>query len=301
MVTPAGANVTLGEADEGPNDPLLLALVRAARAGAQAILAERDGLPESLTTKADGSPVTRADHAAEAAILAVLDRECPGLPIVSEEGGGEPSGALARLDLARLDPASPFLLVDPLDGTRDFIEGHDEFTVNVALIEDARPRAGCVVAPALDHLWCARDDAAWTCRAGSWRRLDARREAGPLRVAVSRSHCDAATRAFLHRLRPCRTLTFGSSLKLCRVADGWADLYPRFGGTMQWDIAAGDAVLRAVGGRVTDLRGEPIRYGHDPLGGWRNPPFLARRGAVPGADPKELLEAARRAAGDTAD
>jgi 3'(2'), 5'-bisphosphate nucleotidase len=215
--------------------------------------------------KADASPVTEADEAADAIILAGLSRLLPGVPVVSEESAPQLKGAAAP-DL--------FLLVDPLDGTREFIAGRDEFTVNIALVRAGRPVLGIVGAPALDLIWRGAVDAP-----GSAERLhlpcgapaQEARERLPLRTAphgdgawralVSRSHADPATEQWLARFAAVERMDCGSSIKFCRIAERAADVYPRLGRTSEWDIAAGDAVLTAAGGVVLTPQGEALRYG----------------------------------------
>lgn len=224
------------------------------------------------TEKADGSPLTAADLAAHEAILAVLGRDCPGLPVVSEEDAGEavPEGAA-------------FILVDPLDGTREFLSRNGEFTVNIALIEAGRATAGIVLAPALGRAWrgVLGDGAeAHSADAAGWRPVSARSPTADGLVAVaSRSHRDAETKAFLAARGVAGLAAVGSSLKFCLVAEGQADVYPRFGPTMEWDTAAGQAVLEAAGGIVVAPDGSPFRYGKP---AWRNGPFIAW-GAAPAA------------------
>lgn len=218
--------------------------------------------------KADASPVTDADEAAEAIILAGLRDLTPDIPVVAEESmaRGEAPGNLGSL----------FWLVDPLDGTREFVSRNGEFTVNLGLIEHGQPVLGIVQAPVLSELYLG------IVGQGAWRW---RQHAGPEAIGVrccpedghdvlaSRSHRDEATEQYLANVK-CRSLIgAGSSLKFCRLAEGAADLYPRFGPTAEWDTAAGQAVLVAAGGSVTDLDGHPLTYGKP---GFRNPAFIAR-------------------------
>lgn len=211
------------------------------------------------STKQDGSPVTVADTAAEAVILEGLRRIAPGVPIVAEE-----EVAAGRVP----EIGRRFFLVDPLDGTKEFISRNGEFTVNIALVEDGVPVVGVVYAPALGDICvgsagegarAARVAADGTC---AWGDIGVRAvpEAG-LDVVASRSHLTAETKAFIERFVVRDMVSAGSSLKFCRVATGSADLYPRLARTMEWDTAAGDAVLRAAGGRVTTVDGAPLRYG----------------------------------------
>ena len=223
--------------------------------------------------KADASPVTVADEAAEKIILEDLAEIAPGIPVVAEEsvaGGKVP------------DVAERFFLVDPLDGTKEFISHRDEFTVNIALVENGEPVLGVVLAPARRELFWG------DVRAGRAGHMDAEPDGTmplmgtPLRarmappqglVAVaSRSHRSPETDAFLANYPVSEFRSIGSSLKFCLLAAGQADLYPRLGPTMEWDTAAGQAVLVAAGGRVTTLEGEPFRYGKP---GFRNGHFVA--------------------------
>ncbi len=213
-----------------------------------------------VQSKADGSPVTLADVRAEAVIRGHLESFAPSIPIVAEEAvsaGGSLSGA------------AEFFLVDPLDGTREFIARNGEFTINVALISAGAPIAGAVYAPALERLWFA-GDAAFVCPApvGSdlpapshWRRLRTRAAPQALVALASRSHGDPETETFLSRLPIAERKSAGSSLKFCLIAEGEADVYPRFAPTMEWDTAAGDAILRAAGGIVLRADGQPLDYG----------------------------------------
>ena len=167
---------------------------------------------------------------------------------------------------AKAQVAERFLLVDPLDGTREFLAGNGEFTINVALIERGAPIAGAVYAPAIGRLWVG-GETAFTCEAppgaelpgeGSRRRIRTRRAPTSLVAFASRSHLDAESDSFLKRLPIGETRFAGSSLKFCLIAEGLGDVYPRFAPTMEWDTAAGDAVLRAAGGGVLDPSGRPL-------------------------------------------
>jgi 3'(2'), 5'-bisphosphate nucleotidase len=212
--------------------------------------------------KPDHSPVTDADETAERIILEGLARLAPEIPVVAEE-----SAAAGRLP-ANL--GTRFWLVDPLDGTREFLARNGEFTVNIALIEHGAPTLGVVYAPAIDALYWSDGSAAY--RANT--RIGVRRPAPDgLVVLASRSHRTAETDAFIATLRVKRFVEAGSSLKFCLLAAGEGDIYPRHGPTMEWDTAAGDAVLRAAGGTVTTLDGVPLRYGKP---GFRNPAFVAK-------------------------
>ena len=211
--------------------------------------------------KGDNSPVCEADERAERLLLERLTRALPDLPIIAEESA-------ARGETPKQE--GHFLLVDPLDGTREFLARRPEFTINIGLIENGEPRAGAVYAPALSEIWFAGAKA-FSAKAlpgtplpplEGRRRLQTRkRPADGLTALVSRSHLDPQTEAFLARLNIKERTDAGSSLKFCRVAEGSADIYPRFGPTMEWDTAAGDAVLRAAGGAVLTPEGAPLRYG----------------------------------------
>lgn len=221
--------------------------------------------------KADESPVTEADERAERVILEGLGRLSAGIPVVSEEassqGGQTEAGEL-------------FWLVDPLDGTKEFISRNGEFTVNLALIHQGRPVFGLVLAPALGRLYGGGDGVPAFVEGASGRRQIAVREVPDegLTVVSSRSHGDpAALEAFLAGRRVAHQVAAGSSLKLCLVAEGKADLYVRLGRTMEWDIAAGHAVLAAAGGRVLRVDDRaPLRYGKP---GLDNPHFVAQGAA----------------------
>lgn len=225
--------------------------------------------------KGDTSPVTEADEAAERLILSALARHLPDIPVVAEE----------EVAAGRIPDISGglFILVDPLDGTREFIGGHDDFTVNIALIEAGTPILGVVHAPALGTLYLGGPGKAEKLKldkadAVVTRMPIAARPAGAKPSAlVSRSHNCEATDAYIKKSKIMERKTVGSSLKFCLVAEGLADIYPRFGPTMEWDTAAGDAVLRAAGGMVATEDGVPLTYGKR-LAGLRvfeNPPFIA--------------------------
>jgi 3'(2'), 5'-bisphosphate nucleotidase len=217
------------------------------------------------TAKADGSPVTLADQAAEDIILPQLRALTPEIPVVSEE---EASKGLTP-DVT----GNRFWLVDPLDGTKEFISGNGEFTVNIALIEHGVPVLGVVVIPARNETYAGAGSATLTDADGQ-RNISVRTppEHG-LTVVGSRSHGDAAAMdAFLAGRKVAEFRAAGSSLKLCLIAKGEADLYPRLGTTMEWDIAAGHAVLAAAGGCVETVDGKSFVYGKPE---YRNPHFAA--------------------------
>jgi 3'(2'), 5'-bisphosphate nucleotidase len=232
---------------------------------ARAALAIRQAIGEGgVQRKADGSPVTAADFAAEATIRTGLLAIAPSLPIISEEQ------AQVRPILA--DDESYFL-VDPLDGTREFIAGRDEYTINVALMTNGEPRLGVIAAPALGLIWrgVAEKGAERMALAADGAVLapqPIRTRPRPSRepvVLVSRSHLDARTRAYLDGLPRPHTIACGSSIKFCRIAEGSADLYPRLAPTHDWDVAAGHAIVAAAGGRVLAPEGTPLRYGSPDL------------------------------------
>jgi len=224
------------------------------------------GRGETTQFKSDHSPVTAADREVEALILAALEKEFPGVPVVAEEA--EAAGADSK-------PATRFFLVDPLDGTREFLKGNGEFTVNIALVENGVAVAGAVFAPALGRMFFADETGAFEQTGGAAaRRIEARRApaSGPAALC-SRSHDDRQTQAYLEKLGVHDVAAIGSSLKFCLLAAGEADLYARAGRTMEWDTAAGQAILAAAGGTVTDWDGGVFRYGKL---GFANGGFIAR-------------------------
>ncbi len=237
---------------------MLATFEKAALEAGQAILAVyRSG--HVVTQKLDLSPVTVADERAEVIILGHLATAFPGIPVIAEESVA--AGHVPEIG------TTPFFLVDPLDGTREFIDHRDEFTVNIAYIVDGRPVAGIVYAPALG--------VAFTAEAGRAEKLEvdadfaivgrcpiAVRAAGETLTALaSRCNGNARTDTFLSDNAVVACTTIGSSLKFCLLAEGKADVYPRFARTMEWDTAAGDAVLRAAGGMTVTLDGAPLTYG----------------------------------------
>lgn len=253
--------------------PLILLNLIALKAGAKIMDIYRDGF--SVDTKADASPVTEADGAAEAIILAGLARLWPDIPVVAEE-------AVSTGDVPETDKV--FYLVDPLDGTREFISRNGEFTVNIALIDEGVPVAGVVYAPARGELfWGAKGKGAFRAAVkdgviGSQEPLHVRAAPSAVTAIGSRSHGSAETEEWLKQYVVNDFVAAGSSLKFCRVAEGSADLYPRHGRTMEWDTAAGDAILRAAGGLVTTLDGQPLTYGkraREDGADFANPYFVA--------------------------
>lgn len=216
--------------------------------------------------KADTSPVTEADERAEALILAALTKLAPDIPIVSEEAAS--AGFTPKL-------TERFWLVDPLDGTKEFISRNGEFTINIALIEGNTPLLGAVFAPALNRLFAGVVGQGAFVETDGVRQPITVRQPPPegLTVVASRSHGDAdALDAFLNGRKVAELRSAGSSLKICLVASGEADLYPRLGRTMEWDIAAGHAVLAAAGGGIDTVAGAPFTYGKPDFA---NPHFVA--------------------------
>jgi 3'(2'), 5'-bisphosphate nucleotidase len=241
------------------------AIVDIARAAGEVIMAVY-ATDFAVRGKSDASPVTEADERAETVIVQRLRALTPDIPIVAEE-------AVAAGQVPEV--GDRFWLVDPLDGTKEFASRNGEFTVNIALVEGSVPVLGVVLAPAIGRLFAGAAGHGAVAEQGGARRAIRCRAVPPegLTVVSSRSHGDAAALdAFLAGRRVAASVNAGSSLKLCLVAAGEADLYPRFGRTMEWDIAAGHAVLLAAGGRVVTLQGEPLRYGKP---GFENPHFVA--------------------------
>jgi 3'(2'), 5'-bisphosphate nucleotidase len=227
-----------------------------ARAGA-AILAVNRGTM-AVEGKTDGSPVTEADMAADRVIAEGLARLLPEIQTLSEE----------RTHLAQLPTASSFFLIDPLDGTKEFLAGRDEFTVNLALVTDGVPLLGIVGAPALGLVWrgIVGRGAERLTISGGVSPVPIRTRTGPAAgkpwvAAVSRSHGDERTEAFIDARPGAVRQVAGSAIKFCRVAEGEVDIYPRLAPTCEWDVAAGHAVVTAAGGKVTDSTGAALRFG----------------------------------------
>ncbi len=218
-----------------------------------------------MLRKEDRSPVTAADHAAEAVIVRGLREAAPGIPVIAEE---EVAGGRITA------PSAQYWLVDPLDGTREFTAGNDEFTVNIGLVRDGRAYLGVVGVPAMGEIFRG------IVGRGAWKRIQAGDHvihartppAKGVTVLASRYHANQEPLdEFLKGRNVAKVINFGSAVKFCRLAEGLADLYPRFGRTMEWDTAAPQAVLEAAGGTVRTLEGEPLLYGKS---GWENPPFV---------------------------
>jgi 3'(2'), 5'-bisphosphate nucleotidase len=243
-----------------------------ARAGTAILAVNRRTM--KVEGKTDGSPVTEADLAADRIIAAGLEQLVPDIPVLSEE----------RTHLAARPYTGSFFLVDPLDGTQEFVSGRDEFTVNLALVTNGTPVLGIVGAPALGVIWRG------VVGHGAERLLvtkDAHtRTASPIRTrahpapgapwiaTVSRSHGDERTEAFIAERPGAIRQILGSAVKFCRVAEGGADIYPRLSPTSEWDIAAGHAVVCAAGGKITDSAGRPLRFG-EAREGFLVPEFIA--------------------------
>ncbi|MFO7821523.1 MAG: 3'(2'),5'-bisphosphate nucleotidase CysQ [Lentisphaeria bacterium] len=212
------------------------------------------GTLEDVDEKADGSPVTRADRASHDVIVPVLEKLEWPYPVISEEGD---------LSTAAHCPES-FWLVDPLDGTKEFIKGLDDFTVNIALVVEKMPALGIVYLPATGVMYYAvKGEGAWRQKAGEKepRRIQATGNLEkPLTAVVSRSHASPETEAFLKKLGVQNTIARGSSLKMCAVAEGSADIYPRLNPTWYWDTAAGASVALEAGCHLTDPKGNPLDY-----------------------------------------
>jgi len=241
-------------------EQLLEGLVDSALRAGRAILDIYDAGFE-VTRKADDSPVTQADGAAEAIILADLARLAPGIPVVAEE-----EVAAGRIPVI----GERFFVVDPLDGTKEFIQRRGDFTVNIALIEQRNPTLGVVSAPARGRLYAGdvTNGTAWSAAIEAGDRLSARQPlairkapAAGLAAVASKSHNTPETDAYLGQFSVADRVSVGSSLKFCLVAAGEADLYPRLAPTCEWDTGAGDAVLRAAGGKVYAPEGGPLLYG----------------------------------------
>ncbi|MGL5446085.1 MAG: 3'(2'),5'-bisphosphate nucleotidase CysQ family protein [Rhabdaerophilum sp.] len=250
-------------------DDIALSLARIARLAGR-ILARMQSEKPAPEFKSDASPVTAADRASEAFILDHLRREFPDIPVISEENPASHAASTA----------SRFFLVDPLDGTRAFIEGTPDFCVSIALIEEGVPVAGVLHNPiadettwAGDKLWRARGDVA---KAELVPPVAKRNSAGPKIGIASKLHNNPETDQCLADLGAVSVIRMSSALKFVALVSGEADLYPRRTRTMQWDIAAGDAILRARGGGILDDQGQLMRYGFGEIG-WESPPFLALR------------------------
>jgi len=239
------------------------------RAGAAILAVNRQAM--KIDGKTDGSPVTEADLAADRIIADGLARLVPGLPALSEE----------RVHLAKPLYDGSFFLIDPLDGTKEFVAGRDEFTVNLALVSNGTPLLGIIGAPALGLIWrglVGRGAERLTTQIGSvaeqihTRPLPPRGE--PWIAAVSRSHGDSRTEAFIAARPGAIRAQLGSAVKFGRVAEGKADIYPRLAPTCEWDVAAGYAIVTAAGGKITDAQGADLQFGKGGAG-FIVPEFIA--------------------------
>ncbi len=247
------------------DDTALLALAAdlALRAGEAILRVRAAGF--SVERKSDRSPVTAADHAAEAIIVAGLREAAPGIPVIAEE---EVAGGRITA------PSAQYWLVDPLDGTREFAAGTDDFAVNIGLVRDGRAWLGVVGVPARGELFGAiAGRRPWKRTAAGEQPIAARLPPPEgLVVLASRHHGDSSRlNDFLAGRKIARVANFGSAVKFCRLAEGVADLYPRFGRTMEWDTCAPQALLEAAGGTVCTMDGQPLRYSKP---GWENPDFV---------------------------
>ena len=265
-----------------PDDTDLASALAPAVIEAGALILDVRRRGHTVERKSDLSPVTEADRAAEAAILEALANIAPSVPVVAEE-------AVAGGDLP--DVGREFFLVDPLDGTKEFIKGGDDFTVNIGLIRDSVPVLGIVYAPATGDLY------AGVSGKGAWKaivkngNLGARvpihvrpAPAGAILVVASKSHRTPETDDFIGKYDVENLVSAGSSLKFALVASGQADLYPRMGTTMQWDTAAGDAIVRAAGGKVVTIDGKAFAYGPNGAAGaaaYKNSWFVVTGGIDP--------------------
>lgn len=256
---------------------LVSAMRRLSIVAGRAIMEVYDKADLGVREKYDTSPVTEADEAADALISAGLRDAFPDLPLVTEE-----QAATHALD------AKTFLIVDPLDGTKEFIKRRGDFTVNIALVEDGEPTLGVVYAPAKSRMFFTPAEGGAVEESGAFQEATvgvlspisvSAPNASALRVVASKSHRDQATDDYIGQYSVSDLVSAGSSLKFCLVAAGEADFYPRLGPTMEWDTAAGHAVLSAAGGMVLDKASQtPLTYGKTDF---RNPFFLALAPGVP--------------------
>lgn len=253
------------------DDERMLAVMEALAVAAGIAIARIAEGAVAIETKADDTPVTAADREAEAIILTGLRKNYPEIPVVAEEEYA--AGRVVRVS------DGTFFLVDPLDGTREFVAGRPDYTVNIALIRSGRPEIGVVHAPARRRLWSGMPGHAGEAAVSGAGDVSVRKSIRvvparqPPRIVASRSHNTPETDAFIARYPGAPIVSIGSSIKFCLIAAGEADLYPRFGRTMEWDTAAGDAVLRAAGGMTRTLDGLPMLYGKAPV--FENPDFIA--------------------------
>lgn len=257
-------------------DHLVRLMRRLALQAGDRIMEVYNGPDFEIRTKSDASPVTEADEAADAVISAGLRAAFPDVPLITEEQAA-----------SHAQTARTFLIVDPLDGTKEFVQRRGDFTVNIAYVQEGRPTHGVVYAPAKGRLFHTLADGSSVEETGvfdkdspgPFRELRVSRpDNAALMVVASKSHRDQATDDYISRYAVRDMTSAGSSLKFCLVATGEADLYPRLGRTMEWDTAAGDAVLRGAGGEVVRFDDhQPLRYGKP---GWENPFFIAHTPGV---------------------
>jgi 3'(2'), 5'-bisphosphate nucleotidase len=251
---------------------LFMALTRATARAAAATIEGRANV--QVRTKADRSPVTDADERSQEILLRAVSRLLPGIPVVSEEMANQPSNL-----------GDVFVCIDPLDGTKEFIAGSPEYTVNLAILRKGAPTAGIVAVPATGLIYRGivgqgaerlevRPDGEIAPEAGILPIRCRTARPGSLVAAISRSHLDSATTALLDHLGVATRMPCGSALKFCRIAEGAADIYPRLATTCEWDVAAGHALVEAAGGSVTTPDGGFMRYG-DAGGDFRIPAFIA--------------------------
>lgn len=257
----------LDQVQDDSDLPALLDLSLTAAVAAGDVIRSVYARPFAAETKADGSPVTEADARAEAVILEHLMPT--GIPVLAEE-----SVAAGRIPLL----GRRYFVVDPLDGTKEFLKRNGEFTVNIALVEDGRPVLGVVLVPATGRAFTGGPDGAHACETSTGVPVDKREifvnDSKPLRIVASRSHGHAALARLCETLEVTEDVSVGSSLKFCLLAEGRAQIYPRFTPTCEWDTAAGQAVLEAAGGTVLTMDGQPLGYGKTDLK-FFNPFFVA--------------------------
>jgi 3'(2'), 5'-bisphosphate nucleotidase len=286
LTEPSAADATLSDFGAADPDAIARSLCDTALlAGTAIAVCCRDGRPLA-EAKSDGSPVTAADITADCAIRARLMALFPNIPIVSEETAHN------------LSPGPVFFLVDPLDGTREFVSGGDNWCIAIALVVQGRPVAGAIVAPRLNKAWFGATKA-FACELdddGAIRTKPVAIGVDPSapteRIAlVSRFHNESRCQTIVESLAPARRIEASSAIKFGMIAEGLADVYVRCGPTMEWDVAAGDAIVAAAGGRVCDLDGADLRYGTR-AGDFLNPPFVA---AASGNLAREICALAQRA------
>lgn len=243
----------------------LLKVVNIAKqAGAEILKIYQSSDSHTYEMKQDKSPLTKADKASHQLIVQLLKKLTPDIPIISEEG-----------ECKLVNYSQKYWLVDPLDGTKEFLDQNDEFTVNIALIQNSKPTLGVVYAPAYDLCYYASNNT------GSFKQIANNtphkisidhRQNTIVRIAVSRRHDLAPLKQFISHMGECKIISMGSSLKICAVAEGIVDIYPRFGPTMEWDTAAAQCVIEQAGGIIVDKDTKPLQYNKLEF---KNPNFLA--------------------------